>query len=150
MHQYLYGCNFELETDHKPFLSLVGENKGVSPNASGRIQRWALLFSGYNYTIKYKPGSVNVSADALSRLPLPHSTLVTPQTPEVVMLMKHFDDDSSPVTAQQISLRSASDPVLSHVKHCILTGNWEDFPEELSTQMKPYMNKKDELSVHGD
>ena len=41
MHQYLYGISFVLETDHKPLLSLVGENKGISPNASGRLQRWA-------------------------------------------------------------------------------------------------------------
>ena len=150
MYQYLYGCSFELETDHKPLLSLVGENKGVSQNAPGRIQHWALLLSGYNYTIKYKRGRVNVSADALSRLPLPHSTLVTSQTSEVLMLMKLFDYESSPVTAQQIGLRTASDPVLSHVKRCILTGNWESFPGELSTLMKPYLNRKDELSVHGD
>lgn len=150
MHQYLYGRSFELETDHKPLMSLLGEDRGVSPNASGRIQRWALLLAGYDYTIRYKPGGLNVSADALSRLPLPHSPAVTPQLPEILTVKRLLDDANSPVTAQQIGVWSASDPVMSHVKRCILTGNWVDVPEGLVPFMKPYLCRKNELSVHGN
>ena len=38
--------------------------------ASARIQRWALTLSAYDYTISYKPGKDQASADLLSRLPL--------------------------------------------------------------------------------
>ena len=37
---------------------------------SGRIQRWRLFLSGYQYTLRHRSGSSNGNADALSRLPL--------------------------------------------------------------------------------
>ena len=70
MHQYLFGRKSELETDQKPLNFLFSENKGIDTNASSRVQRWALMLSGYNYTIHYRPGTGNC-ADALSRLPVP-------------------------------------------------------------------------------
>ena len=74
-HQYLYGRQFILETDHKPLESLF--NKKATPAmAAARIQRWALTLPAYNNTNKYKPEIEHGNADALSRLPLP----VTPQT----------------------------------------------------------------------
>ena len=41
-HSYLYGHHFTLITDHKPLLSLFGERRAIPPQASARIQRWAL------------------------------------------------------------------------------------------------------------
>ena len=37
MYQCLFGCQFDLETDHKPLLTLLRENKGINPNSSGCI-----------------------------------------------------------------------------------------------------------------
>ena len=74
-HQYLYGRQFALETDHKPLESLFNVKKAIPVMAAARIQRWALTLAAYNYTIKYKPGKEHCNADALSRLPLP----VTPR-----------------------------------------------------------------------
>ena len=65
MHQYLFGRKFELETDHKPLNFFLSKNKGINTNASSRVQRWALILSRYNYTIRYRPGTGNC-ADALS------------------------------------------------------------------------------------
>lgn len=47
--QYLLGIKFVLEPDHRPLLTLLGENKGIPTMASGRIQRWALYLSEFNY-----------------------------------------------------------------------------------------------------
>ena len=72
-HQYLYGRQFILETDHKPLEPLFNDKKATPAMATARIQRWALTLAAYNYTIKYKPGIEHGNADALSRLPLPVS-----------------------------------------------------------------------------
>ena len=48
-------------TDHKN-LTYIREAKRLGP----RQARWALLFSRFNYTLTYRPGSKNVRADALS------------------------------------------------------------------------------------
>ena len=54
-HQFLYGKNFQLVTDHKPLTMIFGSKTGVPPIAAARLQRWALLLSAYSYTIVYKP-----------------------------------------------------------------------------------------------
>ena len=38
-HAYIYGRSFTLITDHKPLQGLLGQNRAISPQAAGRIQR---------------------------------------------------------------------------------------------------------------
>ena len=61
---YLYGADFVVYTDHKPLLCLFSKSLNNT-----KIQRWAILLAEYGATIKYRPGSNNIRADMLSRLP---------------------------------------------------------------------------------
>ena len=61
---YLYGAEFTVYTDHKPLLCLFSKSM-----TNTKIQRWAILLAEYGAKIKYKPGSSNIRADMLSRLP---------------------------------------------------------------------------------
>ena len=70
-HQYLYGRNFIIHTDHKPLMYLFNENRSIPATASARVQRWALAISGYTYQIQHRSGTKLGNADGLSRLPLP-------------------------------------------------------------------------------
>ena len=99
-HQYLYGVAFTLLTDQRPLLGILGENRPIPPNASGRIQRWALVLAGYNYTIRHRTGSTHGNCDALSRLPLPTKPDVTPSPAEYVELIEQLNE--SPLTAAHI------------------------------------------------
>ena len=69
-HQYLYGHQFAILTDHKPLLGLLDESHAIPSMTAARIQRWALLLAGYSYTLRYRPGKGNANADCMSRLPL--------------------------------------------------------------------------------
>ena len=69
-HNFIFGRKFEIWTDHKPLLGLLGENCAIPQTASARIQRWAMLLAGYSYTLHHKRGQDNGNADVLSRLPL--------------------------------------------------------------------------------
>ena len=51
--QYLYGNKFKLITDHKPLVTIFGENKAIPQFATNRLRRWALIMPGYHYEIKY-------------------------------------------------------------------------------------------------
>jgi transposase InsO family protein len=62
---YLLGRKFLIETDHAPLSFL---NKQSEPK--GRLGRWAIQLSEFDYELKYKPGRENGNADCLSRLPV--------------------------------------------------------------------------------
>ncbi|KAL5516215.1 hypothetical protein EMCRGX_G001496 [Ephydatia muelleri] len=70
-HNFLFGRQFTIFTDHKPVKHLFGEDKPIPPMASARLQRWALKLSAYQYKIAHNPGKDNANAYVLSRLPLP-------------------------------------------------------------------------------
>ena len=53
-HQYLYGRKFQLITDHKPLLAILGPKKGIPSLAAARLQHWAVLLSAYQYEVKFK------------------------------------------------------------------------------------------------
>lgn len=61
-HQYLYGQEFSLETDHQPLTYL---DKSKTENS--RLMRWALLLQQYRFRIVAIKSSDNVGADYLSR-----------------------------------------------------------------------------------
>ena len=60
---FLAGCEFVVRTDHRP-LSYLQSLK----EPRGRLARWILFLSSYNFRIEYKPGVEIPHADALSRL----------------------------------------------------------------------------------
>ena len=49
--------------DHMALKYLVNK-----PDLSGRLARWILLLTEFDYTVQYKPGKMNLQADHLSRL----------------------------------------------------------------------------------
>ena len=141
-HTYLYGHRFTLITDHKPLLSLLKEQKAIPHQASGRIQRWALVLAAYEYTISFRPTESHSNADALSRLPLQTADEGVPDVPETVLLLEQLDD--GPFTAQQVKYFTARDPCLSQVLTFVRRG----WPNHVSKdELKPYWRRRTELSV---
>ena len=59
---YLYGRKFTLETDHKALEWLMTKHE-----PTGELSRWAIELQAYDFVVKYRKGSENVVADALSR-----------------------------------------------------------------------------------
>ncbi|HBS53334.1 MAG TPA: hypothetical protein DD806_04965 [Flavobacterium sp.] len=81
LRNFLYGSRkILIFTDHQP-LTFALSNK----NTNSKMKRWKAILEEYNYELKYKPGSTNVVADALSRLPQINSMTAT----------QHSDESSS-------------------------------------------------------
>ena len=68
---------FLVWTDHKNL-----EYLHTAKHLNSRQARWALLFTRFNFTISYRPGSKNVKPDALSRL---YSSSATPSVSETIL-----------------------------------------------------------------
>ncbi|TPX51269.1 hypothetical protein SeLEV6574_g00360 [Synchytrium endobioticum] len=65
---YLVGDEFVVESDHSSLQWLQSATKG-------RLARWALRLSEFDYQIRHKAGKKNANADALSRAPVNSPTL---------------------------------------------------------------------------
>ena len=68
--QYCYDLPFKIQSDHKPLMGILAEDKQIPAMTAARLQRWALILAGYDYTLVYRPGKENGNADGLSRLPV--------------------------------------------------------------------------------
>ena len=64
LNQYLLGCKFNLETDHKPLVPLLS-SKNLE-DLPIRIQRFRLRMMRYQYDIKHVSGKELNTADFLS------------------------------------------------------------------------------------
>lgn len=148
-HQYLYGREFTILSDHKPLQYLFSEDKAVPPLASARIQRWALTLSSYSYHIQYKAGKQQANVDALSRLPLKDATAVNePDQEEAVLMMEVLENATAPVTVSTVRAMTSKDPILSRVRNMVTHGKWGT--AEKQEEFRPYLKRKTELSVQDD
>jgi hypothetical protein len=59
---YLYGCTFEVFSDHKRLKYLFDQKE-----LNIRQRRWMEFIKDYDFSLQYHPGKANVVADALSR-----------------------------------------------------------------------------------
>jgi hypothetical protein len=65
-HQYVYGLRFQVQTDHihKPLIPIFGKALNDCP---ARLQRLRLRLQRYDFELKFNPGKLMFTADALSR-----------------------------------------------------------------------------------
>lgn len=140
-HKYLYGRDFIIQTDHKPLLGLLKEDRLISPMASARIQRWGLTLANYQYHLQYKPGAKHGNADGLSRLPLMEPDRQVPVPEEIVLSVSVIDE--TPVTATKVALWTDRDPTLSIIKNYVLQG----WPATLEEELSAYNRRRSELSI---
>jgi hypothetical protein len=136
---YLYGRPFILETDHKPLTHIFGA-KDVPTTAAARMQRWALILSGYQYQIQHRQGKDNCHADMLSRFPVDSPDTADPDE----RYIHHTVADDLPITAKEIKATTAKDPVLSKVLEYCMTG-WPSATSE--GEIQSYHRRREELSV---
>nr|XP_058967969.1 uncharacterized protein K02A2.6-like [Pocillopora verrucosa] len=134
---YVYGRDFELETDHKP-LECIYKN---TSKPFARIERWVLRLQSYNFQVVYRPGKTNI-ADALSRL---NSLDQKDRSGEETDAVKMIAEESTPVvlTAKEVERASEEDPELTSVRHYIQSGDWSQ------SKMPHFLCVKNELCVLG-
>ena len=119
-HNYLYGREFIIESDHRPLSFIFSGQKAISSTASSRIIRWTLTLSAYNFTIHHKPGRSLGNADALSCLPQPVTTDKDCLPGDLVHLLNHLS--ATTTSASTIRRMTDTDTILSQVRNFVLQG----------------------------
>ena len=141
-HQFLYGNKFYLFTDHKPLLGLFSETASLPARSASRVLRWAVMLSGYNYELKYRPGLQNGNADMLSRLPMMSKN---GDFSERVVSVGMMELVKAPVTEKEVRLETRGDAELAVVLGRVLNGGC--LKEEERLVLKPYLTRMSELTT---
>ncbi|OON23950.1 reverse transcriptase, partial [Opisthorchis viverrini] len=129
---HLFGQTSDIFTDHKPLFGILGENKPIPQMTSPRMQRSALKHACCRYHLRYAPGQGNLTADALSPLPLQDVPLHRPKPAELL-----------PITAAEVRVEKRKDPELSRVLRFTSYG----WPENVGSALSGFYQRLSELSV---
>ena len=133
---------FSLVTDHQPLTRIFGPKCGIPPLAAARLQRWAVLLSGYDYDIVHKRSSDNANADFFSRFPVQTKVQDDPDPDEHYVFTTAVS--GLPITAVEIAEFTRKDQVLVKVYEYTSSG-WPD--RCVDPEIKPYWNRREELSL---
>lgn len=164
-HQYVWGRSFQIETDHRPLLSIFGSTKGIPTHTANRLQRWALTLMAYDFKIKYINTNDFGHADVLSRLiksqPRPEEDFVIACVDTTFEIEDDFiissvaaeefrvaHDTNVPVKFKDIEVATSKDPTLKKVLEYVVNG-WPS-KNELSDDIAKYYGVRESLSSIGD
>lgn len=67
LHKFLYGCKFKLITDHNALRHIFDPKASLSKCTNMMLARWAIILSGYDYEIEFKPEKLIPNAYYFSR-----------------------------------------------------------------------------------
>ena len=109
-HQYLYGKNFTLITNHQPLVAIFNPGKSVPAIKAARLQRWALFLGAHDYTIEFKGTKLHGNADGLSRLP--HEQEDTTASTDPAELFHVTQMENLPVTFSEVRRETGRDPAM--------------------------------------
>ncbi|XP_031349119.1 uncharacterized protein K02A2.6-like isoform X1 [Photinus pyralis] len=138
---YLFGHKFVLVTDHKPLKYLFGDTRSIPVTAAGRLQRWAVYLSGFDYSIEYVEGKRNSNADGLSRLPI---NLILKESTEYTYLNFVAQNSDIVVDAKAIEEETKIDKIYSKIFKFVKDG-WPT--QNTDKDLQRFFNRRFEFSI---
>ena len=141
-HDYVYGREIKVETDHKPLQSIY---KKPLLQAPPRLQRLLLALQKYDLNVTYKPGKEMFIADQLSRSYLKETKeqLVPDLQVNDIHLISHLP--VAPEMYKRFQEETASDEELKLLQDVVLEG-WPQMRSDLPQILYKYWNFRDEIS----
>ncbi|KAL4008088.1 hypothetical protein ACER0C_001940 [Sarotherodon galilaeus] len=141
-HQYVYGREVNVESDHKPLEVIM---KKPLSSAPARIQRLLMRLQKYQVQVQYKPGSEMYIADTLSRAYLP----VTSSSDNHIEDQVHMVISNLPVTSaklEEFRKEIRNDVTLTKLTETVLDG-WPEARNQAATEIRAYWNYREQISV---
>nr|XP_022906738.1 uncharacterized protein K02A2.6-like [Onthophagus taurus] len=145
-HNYLYGRQFCIKTDHKPLLGILRADKAIPEVLSPRFVRWVIMLSAYSYDLSYTPGKKIGHADALSRFPIKDTSGETENIADVLAL------ECAPeqiLTADEVAKETTKDVILNRILQWARNG-WPKNNKDFGNEFQPFLKRKHEISCYLD
>ena len=117
-HQYTYGKNVTVITDHKPLVSIVNKQNRKKPK---RLQNLLLKTKIYNYEVIYKLGKEVHCAYALSRAPIEGH-----EHEEEMFIIHNINENISDHRLKRLKEETIKDKRLQILKNTLQRGWPED------------------------
>ena len=140
-HQYTYGRQVTVQSDHKPLESI---HRKPLLSAPKRLQRMLLRLQKYDICVTYVPGRDMLLADTLSRAYLPENNKEDIETEvETVNMIDHL-----PISAERLNairLATKEDTKLQKLINVILSG-WPKNKKDIPADIHHYYSFQEELS----
>lgn len=138
-HRYIYGSNVDVQTDHKPIVSIM--SKAICKIGSPRLKRLRLKLLMYNLNVYYVPGKLLHFADMLSR-----NSLEFTEKDEEMLQMVHTVTVHLPMSPERklnFQRETKSDSILSLLYKYYMNG-WPEYVK-ISKDMKEYYKLKEDI-----
>lgn len=139
LHNYTFGRETTIHTDHKPLENIFQKPISLAP---ARLQRMLLRLSIYNITVKYVGAKSVLLADTLSRLVKPGSGKqiqgLDVTIAEVLKVKR--------TRLQQLQEETKSDITLIALSDLIMSG-WPNSMQDVPANIHPYWCFRDELTI---
>ena len=141
---FVYGQNFQVESDHQPLISII---KKPIHSAPTRLQKMLMRLQKYNFELIYRKGKDLILADALSRAHLDNSSCASNLSNDEyeVVTCRPISDSAS----DKLSEATKADPDLQKLRQTILNG-WPSKPNSVHPSIRPYFAVRDELALNDD
>ncbi|MES9881311.1 MAG: RNase H-like domain-containing protein [Sedimenticola sp.] len=144
-HQYIFGQDIQIETDHKPLLGIFKKALNDCPI---RIQRLLLILQMYSFHLTFTPGKYMFISDALSRAYVQSHTDSDISGEEEVTAYVDFIVTSLPVSDRKLVMikeGTVDDFQLQILKPTILEG-FLDKKSDCPKTIVEFWNVRNELS----
>ena len=138
-HQYIYGREVDVQSDHKPLEVIM---KKPLSSAPARIQRLLMRLQKYQVNVQYKPGKEMYIADALSRAYLP----VTSSSDKEIEAQVISNLPVSNEKLEEFRKETTNDVTLTKLIETVLNG-WPETKSQAAQEIRAYWNFREEISV---
>jgi len=141
-HDFIYGQQTNIETDHKPLTAIVNKPLHLAP---ARLQCMLLQLQKYDLRFIYKKGTELYVADTLSCSYIDEKS--DPNMNEQVHILSLTS--ISPARKAKLQKHTLADPVMQKVTHFISNG-WPAKSKSVPPEAQPFFPIRDERIVdHG-
>ncbi|XP_046739526.1 uncharacterized protein K02A2.6-like [Diprion similis] len=147
-HNFIYGRNVNVVTDHKPLVSIIN-NKNIGDIASSRLQRMKIKLLKYNLAVSHAPGKNMYVADLLSRNHMANSKDSSSDWITEVVHSVNTSLNISDSKKKEYQTATESDSVLYKIKKYYNEG-WPPDKSKVSEDIKFYYKYRNELNVEDD